>query len=110
MAPEQARGDRAAIGPRTDVYALGAILYECLTGGPPHTGATPIEILRRVVETAPVPVHRRAPGVAPDLATIAHKAMERDPDRRYASAGDMADATLFIYGFRLCTAEPRPTA
>ncbi len=91
MAPEQARGDRGRIGPATDVYALGAILYECLTGVPPYGGGSPVEILRRVNEEDPVPVLRRAPGVPPALATIAHKAMEREPGRRYPSAAAMAD-------------------
>ena len=91
MAPEQATGDRAAIGPRTDVYALGAIVYECVCGKPPFEGETALEVLRRVVDTDPVPLARRVPGAPAELAAIAGRAMEKRPADRYPSAEALAD-------------------
>jgi serine/threonine protein kinase/tetratricopeptide (TPR) repeat protein len=91
MAPEQAAGDHHRIGPRTDVYALGAILYECLTGRPPFRGASVDETLAQVRDREPVPVRQLRPGVPRDLETIALKCLQKEPDRRYASATELAD-------------------
>lgn len=84
MAPEQVEGRREAIGPRTDVYALGAILYEIQAQRPPFTGATPAEVLQRILNEDPKPLDG-------DLGTIALKALDKEPTRRYASAAEFAD-------------------
>jgi tetratricopeptide (TPR) repeat protein len=91
MAPEQALGNTSATGPRTDVYALGAILYELLTGRPPFKGATPLETLDQVRGSEPVPPSRLAPKLPPDLETICMKAMAKESARRYQSAGELGD-------------------
>ncbi|MDX2038147.1 MAG: protein kinase [Isosphaeraceae bacterium] len=91
MAPEQIEQRRDAIGPPTDVYAIGAILCELLTGRPPHSGETVWELVRAVVAQPPLSPRREVPGVPADLDAIALKCLEKRPDRRYASASDLAD-------------------
>ncbi len=91
MAPEQAGGRRHQITERTDVYALGAILYEILVGHPPHTGDTPGEVGAKILVEEPVPPRRLRKDVPAELEAIALKALEKDPARRYASARALAD-------------------
>ncbi|WP_165224027.1 protein kinase domain-containing protein [Aquisphaera insulae] len=91
MAPEQALGRSRDAGPRADIYALGAVLYELLTGRPPFRGASPYETLLLVRDEEPVPPGRLRRGLPKDIETICLKCLEKDPGRRYATADDLAD-------------------
>jgi serine/threonine-protein kinase len=91
MAPEQARGDVKQIGVRTDVYGLGTILYECLTGRAPFQAATQPAILVLVGSSPPVPPSKLRRGLCRTLEAICLKCLEKDPKQRYASAEELAD-------------------
>lgn len=91
MAPEQAAGLVKEISPRTDVYALGAILYEALVGRPPFRDASVWETIRQVINTEPVSPRLLNPTLPRDLQTIVLKALEKQPAARFASAQDFAD-------------------
>ncbi|MBL8797923.1 MAG: protein kinase [Planctomycetia bacterium] len=91
MAPEQAQGQNQLLGPHTDVYALGAILYHLLTGRPPFDGESVLTVLKQVETYEAVPPSRVAPNVPRDLETITLKCLEKQPDKRYATAEALAE-------------------
>jgi serine/threonine protein kinase len=91
MAPEQAEGRTQDIGPQTDVYALGVLLYVCLTNQLPFTAGTVIEILDQVRKQEPLSPRHHRPEVARDLETICLKCLEKQPAKRYASASELAE-------------------
>jgi len=91
LAPEQATGVPGHVGPAADIYALGVILYEMLTGQPPFRGQDPLDIMLLVRHQEPVPPHRLQPRLPRDLETICLTCLHKEPRRRYASATALAD-------------------
>ncbi|MCO5172499.1 MAG: protein kinase [Planctomycetes bacterium] len=97
MAPEQVRGHVDKIDRRTDVYALGATLYEMLTGAPPFDAATFLELAKRICEEDPAAPRKKNPAVPGPVETVCLKALEKDPAARYQTAADMAaDLAAFL--------------
>ena len=106
MAPEQARGDGSLIGRGTDIYSLGTILYELVTGRPPFTGPSAISTLQQVINFEPVSPRQLQPSLPRDLETICLKCLEKLPQRRYATALDLADDLSRFYNGEPITARP----
>jgi tRNA A-37 threonylcarbamoyl transferase component Bud32 len=107
MSPEQVRGQGKEITPRTDVYALGAILYELLSGRPPLLADTPLDLYQKILNEDPAPV----PGARADLETIARKALAKEPAGRYATAAEFAeDLRRAAAGEAIVARPPTPLA
>src|SRR5215467_5745031 len=105
LSPEQARGER--VDARSDLYSVGCLLYELLTGRPPFTGDSPVAIAYQHVREAPIPPSRVDPELPPWADPIVLRAMEKDPDERYQSAAEMrSDIQRALSGFSVAAAMP----
>jgi len=95
MPPEQARGDLGRMGPHSDIYSVGAMLYHLVTGHPPYSDSnenrSPVEILTDLLAGPPTPVERNAPDSSPELLAVCEKAMAREPGERYGSMLEMSE-------------------
>ncbi len=107
MPPEQAAGDMEQVDNLSDVYSLGAVLYEMVSGYCPYTGKNPDEVLAALSREAPEPVLSHAPFLPPEVAAVIEKAMRREKPRRYPSAGAMADDLDNYLAARPLNPEPR---
>ena len=106
MSPEQALGKRVVVDYRTDIYSLGVSLYELLTTQPAFDGENRAALLKQISFEEPRRLTDVDPSVPRDLATIVHKAMEKNPDDRYASAQELADDLRAFRAFQPITAKP----
>lgn len=99
MSPEQASGKHNLVGPASDIYSLGAVLYACLTGRGPHLGDSAYETLQQVIDHEPLSPRLLNPGVPKDLETICFKCLRKEPHKRYGTADELAeDLARFIEG------------
>lgn len=99
MPPEQASADRGPVGPASDVYALGAVLYELVTGRPPFQGPAPVDIILQVLSNDPVSPRQLQPKLPCNLETICLKCLHKEPAKRYASAAELVeDLRRFLAG------------
>jgi WD40 repeat protein len=106
MAPEQADTALGPVAAAADVYALGTILYEILTGRPPFDGPSALEIVRRLLAEDVLPPHRLQPGLPRDLETICLKCLQKEPSRRYGSAAELAEDLRRFLGHETIRARP----
>jgi serine/threonine protein kinase len=108
MPPEQARGDLAAIGPRSDVYALGAVLYECLTGRRPFDGPDTASVIQKILHVPPPRPREYARDLDPALERVCLKCLAKDPVDRYPSMAAFAGALKDVIDPELTVVEPPP--